>query len=1041
MKRGESLSIDFLYNYLEKSGLIFLKDFRVRNKALAVPDVNHKKLTADLVYENSNRELCLLEFKASNVRIDLQQILNFIFPADPPSPEPFNRIFLITPTYCFDLTGLKGKSNETIKDIENILNSDPQSSLLDKYRVYELLGKSTSHPKIDLKKYFLNYDFENIYDSIASNFRLCLDGRIRAHISVLFYIIKQFKEGIIKDIDLKSFTSDYSVKPKGTKLLAIYNQLITMNKGMIFFNSTTDVEYLDDLIAEEGSFFDSTCFFNIAKYLASNYHLQDNSHSELVSCQEFINCNIEDFVSFFISKRMSSRGGFGRATNFDTNDSLLKFITSLYNIKKRDSVLSVSESFINDLSTYMPNGIDYTEYSRNEDVISELVRVAKNLEFNSYKSNDLGALKQIKSVYNIIFFASSMGKRNEDIFSISLILDRLSNTGKALMLLPESVLYSKDRNSKVMRRKLVDTNLLDLVITIPSNMIGENSNIKMCLIGIDKEKNNELVTFVDFETLASSSYDKAETLWITSPLGPPMRKNQFDIISDIRDRRTSQAGLEEVDISEIEKQDYNFSVSRYTINNPEGFDSAVKIGDLFKEVYTSRRRKHTEDRGIRIRIRDLAKPGSSSKFLGIHEFNREALPEKARLRKIDEDVLLVSNKFGSLYPTVYRWTEQQQRSIYIDNNIFAFNISEFSNDEMKYYVSELNSNFVKSQLNKYLAGAIIPYIRRGDLLRIRLRDLVKNKAVQAVPLDNLASKSLNSIRTDSLKTDAKERDGYLATIKEQLEEIEKLKIKSSLLESFYNDFDLFIHGVKTPLAGIRGQLKMSKLSLGYYDKIKDQINNIDDKRHDKEIEIERLNIYDFVLSCFDKKIEKEENNNGYDSYTVDKGESSEFILIFTKKEDVHDEFLINANSTELDRCIAKIKTNIIDWGFSVKDLNWLKVVEVSVELDVTDLHFVIIKIKHNGKPINNMDQLLRGVGYSSSNDPKKGRGLEFIKQCIESFGGSFSLKNIQESSISNYLDSDEYGNPMQDIADIILVENMSRNTLNVSYEIRLPLKK
>lgn len=68
---------------------------------------------------------------------------------------------------------------------------------------------------------------------------------------------------------------------------------------------------------------------------------------------------------------------------------------------------------------------------------------------------------------------------------------------RAVILLPNNVLSSEQKQEKVIRQQLISQNLLLAVISLPPNMF-ESTNIPTCLLVFDKRKETQKVAMIDF---------------------------------------------------------------------------------------------------------------------------------------------------------------------------------------------------------------------------------------------------------------------------------------------------------------------------------------------------------------------------------------------------------------------------------------------------------------------------------------------------------------------------------------------------------------
>jgi type I restriction enzyme M protein len=131
------------------------------------------------------------------------------------------------------------------------------------------------------------------------------------------------------------------------------------------------------------------------------------------------------------------------------------------------------------------------------------------------------------------------------------MLSSLNSNGKMGVILPHGVLFRGASEGKI-RTKLIEDNLLDAVIGLPSNLFFGTS-IPACILIFKKNRVHDDILFID----ASREFDKA--------------KNQNNLtnehISKIFDTYKNRQEIEKyshvASIAEIKENDYNLNIPRY----------------------------------------------------------------------------------------------------------------------------------------------------------------------------------------------------------------------------------------------------------------------------------------------------------------------------------------------------------------------------------------------------------------------------------------------------------------------------------------------
>ncbi|MDQ5920109.1 MAG: type restriction enzyme protein [Pseudomonadota bacterium] len=131
------------------------------------------------------------------------------------------------------------------------------------------------------------------------------------------------------------------------------------------------------------------------------------------------------------------------------------------------------------------------------------------------------------------------------------MIQSLNENGRMGVVLPHGVLFRGSSEGKI-RQKLIDDNLLDAVIGLPSNLFF-GTGIPACILVFKKNRKNNDVLFID----ASNDFDKG--------------KNQNNLnevqIRKILDTYRSWQELEKYShiatLAEIQENEYNLNIPRY----------------------------------------------------------------------------------------------------------------------------------------------------------------------------------------------------------------------------------------------------------------------------------------------------------------------------------------------------------------------------------------------------------------------------------------------------------------------------------------------
>lgn len=149
-------------------------------------------------------------------------------------------------------------------------------------------------------------------------------------------------------------------------------------------------------------------------------------------------------------------------------------------------------------------------------------------------------------------------------------LSHLKENGSAFFILPHGVLFRGSKEGDI-RKLLIDDNLLDAVIGLPSNLFL-NTQIPVCVLIFKKTRNDKDILFID----ASNDFIKEGKQNYLNDDQIEKIKSAYSLRKDI-DKFSHVASLEE-----IKKNDYNLNIPRYvdTSEEKEPVDLAQVVSEL-----------------------------------------------------------------------------------------------------------------------------------------------------------------------------------------------------------------------------------------------------------------------------------------------------------------------------------------------------------------------------------------------------------------------------------------------------------------------------
>ena len=191
---------------------------------------------------------------------------------------------------------------------------------------------------------------------------------------------------------------------------------------------------------------------------------------------------------------------------------------------------------------------------------------ADNAKDDKYKRFDRGVPPKSKGDYAFLLH----------------MIASLNENGRMGVVLPHGVLFRGASEGKI-RKQLIDENLLDAVIGLPSNLFFGTS-IPACIMLFNKQKSNTKVLFID----ASREFNKEKNQNSID------NKHIAKILETYKKKKVIEKYSHKATLKEIQENDYNLNIPRYvdTFEEEERVDieatktQIVIIEKELKEVKT-----------------------------------------------------------------------------------------------------------------------------------------------------------------------------------------------------------------------------------------------------------------------------------------------------------------------------------------------------------------------------------------------------------------------------------------------------------------------
>ena len=353
------------------------------------------------------------------------------------------------------------------------------------------------------------------------------------------------------------------------------------------------------------------------------------------------------------------------------------------------------------------------------------------------------------------------------------------------------------------------------------------------------------------------------------------------------------------------------------------------------------------------------------------------------LRKIEQNCLLLATRWKSLKPTYFKY---EGEPIYISNDIIALKIDE-RKVYINYLITELHSEYVTVQLNKYRNNGVIPIIKREDLFNIRIE----------LPSIEDQNKKYYSQAEKHLSSRVKE---FKAVYNEQVIDV--------------NDENSFLrHQIAGSLKNVRGAIKFVHKILE--EKVKPQLPGLYDYKASEELETTLqtyLDIIDRDLVSINKSVNRAGDKIELMDLNIENFDLLEFIkdyaeslnirsnnfysIILNLDENAITEYGMSAIHIDGDKeLLRKMFDNIIEnaekhaftYGINNKNQN-----KISFDLIYNFEDFEVqLDICNTGKPLPESmthESMIR-KGSSSGANSGDGVGIWFVNEVMKLHKGHF----------------------------------------------------
>ena len=155
--------------------------------------------------------------------------------------------------------------------------------------------------------------------------------------------------------------------------------------------------------------------------------------------------------------------------------------------------------------------------------------------------------------------------------NLAFVLTALNESDRCIFILPYSVLSPKNKEEKEIMKYIVESNFLESIILCPDKMF-ESTNIPVCILVLDKHKNNSSIEMINMENKYEIEIREQNGQFGGNSHTNRTYKKEIKVFSDeiiddalscISERKNISKYCKCISIKEIQDNNYNLNPKRY----------------------------------------------------------------------------------------------------------------------------------------------------------------------------------------------------------------------------------------------------------------------------------------------------------------------------------------------------------------------------------------------------------------------------------------------------------------------------------------------
>lgn len=670
-----------------------------------------------------------------------------------------------------------------------------------------------------------------------------------------------------------------------------------------------------------------------------------------------------------------------------TGSSLLQAYR--YNLKHTPRIIAndiaFSASILGALNIFV-SGYHEVAYERNDffsspfpEKIADLVVTVPPFGIRQKKFiNELnGVLPMLFDNFQWHSFDGSIDATAAAILStISLLKDK----GKAVIVVPDGVLFSAKRDFLFLRQVLIHANLLKAVISLPSATFRPYFSVSTSVLIIEKNtsRKNGIFLFDSSKLTVEAFESKSAEILDAYHEGKRVENSTY------------------VDPDEIPFKNYDLSPKRYLLEMPSG-DNYLPLHQLCETIYTGigvNKSNINKDHGV-----PFIQLGDLSESTGLNEIDNSKaeyfISDEELLTKnpryIPEKAVLVAKVGSKLKSSLYRYN-----GLALCNPNIIVIKTDHSLLLPEYLITQLQSDYVIKQVDAIRHNIGVPHFSKADFVNIR---------IQALPIEEqrnfIASFYGKKLQEVKKTVDLQREDdlyNIIASLKHELKQpVSSLGMDITTLNEFLQDKIKSGDSISweehvVPLLG--GQDPKEETHLLFKNMMIRMISAIKDAQMTLTKAEEILNIGGGVFAPEKIPIKQ------FLHQVIKPLFANSCCTISIQGEDRE----IFADKYQIEVLFKRLIENAIKHGFQGRHSKAENLINIRLLGKTANKDFNEIIVENNGKPFPAEFDIAKFqmVGHTSNRHRGTGFGGFHIKRIIESHHGELHLADKKEIGESQF---------------------------------------